>query len=114
MKEFFSNFKNSLTAKVCMFTLALLFVGAGTLFAQPTVRGTVTDDAGNPLVGVTIVVPGSTNGTTTDVKGNYTINVPQGGTIEFSYLGMASHKAVCGGGDFETRRSTERGCGQTR
>ena len=64
MKEFFSRFRNSLAARTCLWTLFLLLAGAGPAFAQSTVRGTVTDEQGNPLVGVTVVVANSTQGTT--------------------------------------------------
>ncbi|MEG1885037.1 MAG: TonB-dependent receptor [Alistipes sp.] len=98
MNDFFSKFKNSLMAKTCLWTLALLLAGIGTAFAQPAVRGTVTDEAGNPLVGVTVVVAGSNKGATTDTKGTYSIAVPKGGTLEFSFLGMTPYKKICGGG----------------
>ena len=72
--------------------------GAGTAFAQPTVGGTVTDEQGNPLVGVTVVVVDSNKGTTTDINGNYSIAVPKGGILEFTYIGMSSQRITCGGG----------------
>lgn len=100
MKEFFSNFWNSLTAKSCLLTLALLLVGTGMAPAQPTaIRGTVTDESGSPLVGVTVVVENTNKGTTTDVRGNYVIEAPQGSTIAFSFLGMTSQKATVRGGE---------------
>ena len=71
MKEFFSRFRDSLAARTCLWTLFLLLAGAGTAFAQPTVGGTVTDEQGNPLVGVTVVVVDSNKGTTTDINGIY-------------------------------------------
>jgi TonB-linked SusC/RagA family outer membrane protein len=45
------------------------------------VKGQVTDDKGNPLPGVTILVKGTTTGTNTDASGNFTLNVPEGKTI---------------------------------
>ena len=98
MKEFFSRFRNSLAARTCLWTLFLLLAGAGPAFAQSTVRGTVTDEQGNPLVGVTVVVANSTQGTTTDTKGRYSIAVPKDGTLEFSYIGMVSQQIPVGGG----------------
>ena len=56
---------------------------------QNAVSGTVTDEAGEQLPGVTVLIIGSTNGTVTNVDGNYTItNVPDGATLRFSFLGM--------------------------
>ena len=98
MKEFLSNFWNSPAVRSCLVTLALLLAGKGTALAQPTVRGTVTDESGNPLIGVTVVVESTNKGTTTDAQGNYVVDVPKGGTLVFSFIGMTSHKAVVGGG----------------
>ena len=97
MKEFLSNFWNSPAVRSCLVTLALLLAGKGTALAQPTVRGTVTDESGNPLIGVTVVVESTNKGTTTDAQGNYVVDVPKGGTLVFSFIGMTSHKAVVGG-----------------
>ncbi|MCL3853227.1 MULTISPECIES: TonB-dependent receptor [Parabacteroides] len=53
-----------------------------------TVKGTVKDSENNPVIGATVVVKGTTIGTTTDIDGNYTINVNPGQVLEFSYVGM--------------------------
>ncbi len=54
-----------------------------------TVKGTVTSAAdGEPLVGVTIMVKNSRVGTTSDIDGNYSIQVQKGSTLVFSYVGM--------------------------
>ena len=64
--------------------------------ATVTVRGRVTDKTGEPLIGVS--VKSGAQGVTTDIDGNYTIQVPQGSSLEFSYVGCAptSKKAVEG------------------
>jgi hypothetical protein len=60
---------------------------------QTKVSGTVTDEKGNPLVGVTVLVKGTTNGTITDASGKYTINnVPQNVTLVFSFVGMTAQE----------------------
>ena len=51
------------------------------------VSGIVKDDAGNPLVGVTVTVPGTTKGTTTDASGAYTLKVEKNESLNFSYVG---------------------------
>ncbi|SDM70724.1 SusC/RagA family TonB-linked outer membrane protein [Kriegella aquimaris] len=57
-------------------------------FAQSTVTGTVTDEYGGPLIGATVLVAGTTNGTVTDFDGRYSIAVPDGATqLAFSYVG---------------------------
>ena len=57
------------------------------LQTQQMVSGTVTTETG-PLPGVTILIKGSSNGTLTDEKGNYSINASQGNILVFSYLGF--------------------------
>lgn len=51
------------------------------------VTGTVLDEAGEPLIGATVIQKGTTNGTSTDIDGNYTINVPGNSTLVFTYVG---------------------------
>lgn len=60
------------------------------LFAQDlvTIKGTVTDDLGDPLIGVSVYKQGTTEGTVTDMDGQYTVKVKSGSTIVFSYIGM--------------------------
>lgn len=52
-----------------------------------TVTGTVTDEGGEPLIGVTVLVANSTNGTTTGIDGRFTIRCAKGAVLEFSYMG---------------------------
>jgi TonB-dependent starch-binding outer membrane protein SusC len=54
------------------------------------VKGIVTDENGDPLPGASVKVDGTTVGTVTDLNGNYTINVPEGSTLVFSYIGFES------------------------
>lgn len=58
-------------------------------FAQGiTVSGTVSDNTGEPLIGVTVLVSGTTNGTATDIDGRYILKgVPAKGKLSFSYVG---------------------------
>ena len=63
-----------------------MFIGiSGTLLGQE-VSGTVTDESG-PLPGVSVIVKGTTTGTTTDFDGNYVINASNGTVLVFSYVG---------------------------
>lgn len=55
--------------------------------AQKKVKGQVVDATGEPLIGVNITVIGGTEGTITDIDGNYTIDVPAGAKLKFSYIG---------------------------
>ena len=72
---------------MCFFTLFVLNLS----FGQMTVSGTVTgSDDDDPLIGVNILVKGATIGTTTDINGYYSLDVPDGNSvIEFSYTGYA-------------------------
>lgn len=56
------------------------------------VVGTVTDTKGEPLIGASITVEGEQTGVTTDVDGNYEIDVPEGGRLMFSYIGFTPEK----------------------
>lgn len=78
--------------------LSVLFISFS--FAQEkTVTGVVTDQSGLPLPGVSVVVVGTTNGTQTDFDGNYTINVSQGQTLRFSYIGQTTITRDVGAGN---------------
>ncbi|MDE6187891.1 MAG: SusC/RagA family TonB-linked outer membrane protein, partial [Duncaniella sp.] len=67
-------------------------------FAQTiTVKGTVVDKEGEPLIGASVVVRGETLGTATDFDGNYTISAPSDGTLVFSYVGYQTHELAVNG-----------------
>ena len=79
------------------FLLALLLFGVGLVSAQQnlSVSGVVTDAGdGSPLVGVSVLIKGSSAGTITDINGKYSLNVAQGSTLVFSYIGMESQQAA--------------------
>ncbi|SHE81511.1 TonB-linked outer membrane protein, SusC/RagA family [Mariniphaga anaerophila] len=58
-----------------------------------TIKGTVVDESGEPLIGVNIVVKGSTRyGVVTDIDGNFSISVPMPVTLVFSYIGYQSQE----------------------
>ncbi|MCJ8164386.1 TonB-dependent receptor [Pontibacter sp. E15-1] len=64
------------------------------------VRGTVKDDKGMPLPGVTVVVKGTTIGAATDIEGNYSLSVPDAqssGTLVFSFIGYATQEVSING-----------------
>jgi len=52
-----------------------------------TFKGVVVDGTGEPMIGATVKVEGTTTGTITDMNGNFSISVPEGKSVEFSYLG---------------------------
>ena len=75
-------------AAAALLTLAVFLPGG--LFAQNTVVGRVVDTNDVPLIGVNVVVKGTTTGTTTGIDGNYTIKVGENQTLIFSYLGYTT------------------------
>ncbi len=70
----------------------VMILGAGMAFAQNTitVSGTVVDEAGLPMIGVGVLQQGTTNGAATDIDGKYTVTVPRGANLEFSFIGYAT------------------------
>lgn len=61
------------------------------------VRGTVVDQSGMPLIGVSILVKGTSTGTVTDLDGNFVIDVAKGKTLVISYVGYHSENVVVNG-----------------
>ena len=58
-------------------------------FQQKSVSGKVTDSSGSPLPGVTVLFKGTTQGTTTNADGKYSLtNIPENATLQFSFVGM--------------------------
>ena len=78
-------------------TSLLLSVSCLVAYAQQTVSGTVIDDAGEPLIGVSIQVKGTTTGSITDFDGNFTLdNVASSDVLVFSYVGYAPKEITVG------------------
>lgn len=79
MKKFFA-----------LLTLFLVFSGGGNLFAQNvTVTGSVKDAQGNAVIGASVIVEGTTQGTSTTSDGSFSINAPAQGSLTFSFLGYS-------------------------
>lgn len=75
--------------------VAVLLSGITVMAQSGAVTGVVTDAGdGSPLPGATIVIKGTTNGTVTDIDGNYTINVESSQVLVFSYVGYATEERV--------------------
>ncbi len=68
------------------------------------VSGTVKDANGEPVIGATIMEQGTQNGTVTDLDGNFTLNLKNGGSINVSYVGMKPQTiATSGKSSFEIK-----------
>ena len=74
--------------------MALFLMNVSWAFAQLTVTGNVKSTTGEPLIGVNVIEKGTTNGTVTDLDGNYTLRVAKGKTLVFSYIGFLSQEVV--------------------
>ena len=67
------------------------------IMQQNRIIGTVTDEKGNPLPGVNVVLTGTTQGSTTDIDGKYSINISNGAkSLTFSFIGMKSQEVSIG------------------
>ncbi len=77
-------------------TLVLILLTVSIANAQQgRITGTVTDAAdGTPLVGVTVLIEGTTQGTTTDIDGNYSIEASEGDVLVFRFIGMVSQEVI--------------------
>jgi TonB-dependent starch-binding outer membrane protein SusC len=82
--------------KVATLLFPLLLFSLLSFGQTVTVHGTVTDDTGTPLVGVNVVVQGTTIGATTDVDGNYQIQTTSKSTLVFSFIGYTSQNIPVG------------------
>lgn len=67
-----------------------------TAFGQRTITGTVSDASSVPLIGVNIQIEGTTQGTSTDIDGKYTIQAKEGDVLLFTYTGYQTVKQTVG------------------
>ncbi len=83
--------------------LILLFLCMGlsfVAFSQKTITGTITDESGEPLIGATVQVKGTSIGTVTDLDGKYGLNVPASArTLVISFIGYGSQEVTIGEGN---------------
>jgi len=77
--------------KLTMF-LTLFLIGIGIVTAQTQVRGTVVDEAGEPVIGATVQIKGTVQGTVTDMDGNFDLSAPAGGILVISYVGFQTQE----------------------
>ena len=80
-----------------MFTVLFTVFALG-VSAQNKVTGTVVDVSGEAIIGASVMVKGTSNGTITDYDGNFTIqNVPQNGSLVISYVGYRNQTVAVAG-----------------
>ena len=88
---------NSRPLKTFLMSLFLLCLFPLGIAAQSVVRGTVTDEAGEPVIGATVKVQGSNEGAITDFEGNYSVKAASNATLSFSYVGYVPQEVNVGG-----------------
>ena len=84
---------NGLLSSIRIFMILMLWCYSSNITAQTReISGSVTDSAGEPLIGVSIVVKGTTIGTTTDLDGRFSLSTSMGSTLQVSYVGYTSQE----------------------
>ena len=93
----------AMTRIVGVLLMALMMVPSG-LKAETTemlqtskITGVVTDDFGEPIIGVTVRVKNAQNGAVTDVNGRYSVNAPKNATLVFSFIGYRTQEVAVKG-----------------
>lgn len=76
---------------------AVLFVTVSAYAQNVTVKGTVTDINGEPVIGAGVIVKGTNNGVATDADGQYTISVPRNATLRFTGLNYKEQEVPVNG-----------------
>ena len=77
---------------ICLsFVMALFVLSAS---AQTQYKGKIVDEAGQPVIGATVIVKGTTNGTTSGIDGSFTLAVPAGAELQISYIGYITENVA--------------------
>jgi hypothetical protein len=79
--------------KIYFLTMLMVVIQFAAIAQQKNVSGSVTDETGNPLPGVTVLLKGTNTGTVTDNNGNYKIEgLPVDAVLVFSFVGMVTQE----------------------
>ncbi len=87
----------SLLSKMILACMLMLIASVATFAQNLKVTGTVTDEKGEPIIGASIFVKGTSTGTITDVEGNFTVNAPAKGKLVVSYIGYVKQEVAITG-----------------
>jgi len=85
-------------ATIVMIFAASLLGMSSALAQNPAIRGNVVDSGNQPVIGAAVVVPGTTNGVTTDLDGKFEIRVAPGTTLEVSCIGYTAKRVSAANG----------------
>ncbi|HBI58153.1 MAG TPA: SusC/RagA family TonB-linked outer membrane protein [Porphyromonadaceae bacterium] len=81
-----------------LFLMVFMLTGAQIMSAQQIdINGTVTDSTGEPLIGVSVTVPGTAMGAATDFDGKYSLQADAKAKLRFSYVGYETHEEAVNG-----------------
>lgn len=92
-----SNSTNLRKIEKPLFLLLLLCLFPLGISAQSLVKGTVSDESGEPIIGATVKVIGTNDGTVTDFDGRFQLNVKANAQLSISYVGYATEKVAVNG-----------------
>ncbi len=94
-----TDFLKSISWLRTVFVIVLALVLIPDVYSQErTISGTVTDaETGETLPGVSVIILGTTNGTVTDIDGNYKVTATEGSTLTFSFIGFANQQVKVSG-----------------
>lgn len=99
MKNYYLEKTRKLTNLLTRGVLAVMLVSfslASAMAQDRTVSGTITDDNGEGLPGVNVIIKGTSTGTVTDLNGGYQLSIPEGATLVFSSIGFATQEIAPG------------------
>jgi TonB-dependent starch-binding outer membrane protein SusC len=88
--------KKSKLVRFATVLLPMLFFSLWSFAQSSAIRGTVTDEKGESMVGVNVVIQGTTNGVITDVNGKYSIQADARSVLIFSFIGYKDQSVVVG------------------
>jgi hypothetical protein len=83
-----------MTKSLLLILLISFCIVSSAISQERLVSGTLTDEYGEPIPGVNILIKGTTIGTVSDLDGKYSIGAPMGATLVFSFIGYASYEVV--------------------
>lgn len=83
--------------KIALALIVVLGLSSYALAQNRTVSGTVTDINGEPIIGASVLLDGTTIGVVTDLDGKFSISAPLDGTIIISYIGYKQQRIPLGG-----------------
>ena len=82
--------------KLFLMMSLMTFLTLGLTAQSMSVKGKITDDAGDPVFGANVVVKGTNQGTVSNDQGEYAVSVEKGATLIFSYIGFGNKEVVVG------------------